>query len=86
METISQRELRNNSGEILRRAAAGETFRIRAGDTTVELRRATPDAIERLTAAGLLSPGNTDDFIDFPAPVHSAEPLADILDAIRGDR
>lgn len=87
--TISQRQLRNDSGDVLRRAAAGEVFRIRSGTTTVELRRAATDHLEALTAAGLLSPGNDDDFADFemPAPrTEGAPSLEEILDADRADR
>ncbi|MFT3872333.1 MAG: type II toxin-antitoxin system prevent-host-death family antitoxin [Nocardioides sp.] len=35
METISQREMRNNSGEYLRRTAAGETFAVTNNGTVV---------------------------------------------------
>lgn len=87
--TISQRQLRNDSGDVLRRAAAGEVFRIRSGTTTVELRRAATDHLETLTAAGLLTPGNADDFADFemPAPrAQGAPSLEEILNADRADR
>ena len=88
MEVISQRQLRNDSGEILRRAAAGEVFRIRAGDTTVELRRSAPTAVERLRAAGRLRGGGRDDFADFPEPqpLPDGQTLDELMDEIRGDR
>lgn len=86
METISQRQLRNDSGEILRRAAAGEIFRIRAGDATVDLRRSHHTVIEQLSSTGRLSSSNDDDFADFPEPVAGVEPLAVTLDVLRGDR
>ncbi|MFT4009627.1 MAG: type II toxin-antitoxin system prevent-host-death family antitoxin [Nocardioidaceae bacterium] len=35
METISQREMRNHSGEYLRRAAAGETFEVTSNGVVV---------------------------------------------------
>jgi len=78
--------LRNDSGEILRRAAAGETFRIRAGDTTVELQRSRSSVIEQLTATGQLSITGDDDFTDFSAPAAGLEPLGVTLDALRQDR
>jgi len=86
VETISQRQLRNDSGEILRRAAAGENFRIRAGDTTVDLQRSCPSVIEQLTATGRLSAPSGDNFADFPEPGVGFESLADTLDALREDR
>ena len=86
METISQRQLRNDSGEILRRAAAGEEFRVRAGEATVDVRRSRRGAVDRLAAAGLLSAGSGDDFGDFPPPVDAVEPLDETLDALRGSR
>ncbi len=86
VETISQRQLRNDSGEILRRAAAGESFRIRAGDTTVDLQRSFPSMIEQLASAGRLSTASDDDFADFPQPDDGLEALADTLDALRRDR
>lgn len=86
METISQRQLRNDSGEILRRAAAGETFRIRAGDTTVDLQRSRSSVIDQLTATGQLSIASDDDFTDFPVPSTGVEPLEVTLDALRQDR
>ncbi len=86
VETISQRQLRNDSGEILRRAAAGESFRIRAGDTTVDLQRSFPSMIEQLTSAGRLSTASDDDFADSPEPGDGLEALADTLNALRRDR
>ena len=68
VETISQRQLRNDSGAILRRAAAGESFRIRAGDTTVDLQRSFPSMIEQLASTGRISTASDDDFADFPEP------------------
>jgi len=72
--------------KILRRAAAGETFRVRAGDTTVELQRSRSSVIEQLTATGQLSITGDDDFTDFPAPSAGVEPLGVTLDALRQDR
>lgn len=86
MEPISQRQLRNESGAVLRRAAAGEVVRVRAGDTVVELRRASASVLGRLEAVGLLTPGQEDDFADFPSPAPGLEPLEETLDALRGER
>ena len=84
--TISQRQLRNDSGDVLRRAAAGEVFRIRSGETLVELRRAVPDRLEALTAAGLLTPGSDDDFADFEIPAGNGRSVDEILAESREDR
>jgi hypothetical protein len=68
VETIRRRQLRNDSGDILRRAAAGESTRIRAGDTTVDLQRSFPSMIDQLASAGRLFTDSDDDFADFPEP------------------
>ena len=86
METISQRQLRNDSGEILRRAAAGERFLIRSGEVFVELRRASPTVVEQLASSGRLSPASSDDFSDFPLPTAGREPVDMTLTDLRGDR
>lgn len=86
MEVISQRQLRNASGEILRRAAAGERFRIRSGSVEVDLHVAHRTAVEHLTAAGRLSPATPDDFADFAEPDAGREPLDETMDAIRAER
>ncbi len=86
METIRRRQLRNDSGDILRRAAAGESIRIRADDTTVDLQRSFPSMIDQLASAGRLSTASDDDFADFPEPGDGLEALSDTLDALRRDR
>lgn len=86
MHQISQRRLRNDSGEVLRRAAAGEVFRIASGDAMVEVRRAATDPLEALRAAGLLTPGNTDDFADYQVPVSDGVTLEEHFEADRADR
>ena len=84
--TISQRQLRNDSGDVLRRAAAGEVFRIRSGETRVELRRATPDRLDALTAAGLLTPSSDDDLADREIPAGNGRSVDEVLAESRGDR
>lgn len=72
METISQREMRNNSGEILRRAAAGESFLVT--NAGVPAARIVPPALSRLDqleAEGLLTRGTGLDLSKLPPPVHS---------------
>ena len=77
---ISQRQLRDDSGDVLRRAAAGEVFRVR---------RAVIDPLEALRTSGQLTGGNDDDFADFelPMPRGAGEPsVEDFLDEDRADR
>lgn len=86
---ISQRQLRNDSGDVLRRAAAGEVFRIASGDQLVEVRRAVLDPLEALRASGRLTGGNDDDFADFelPEPRAAGEPsIEDLLAEDRAER
>lgn len=86
MESIAHRELRNNSGEILRRVAAGESFAVTNNGTTAALLippGGTP--LEVLRSAGQARPPRR--VVDFGSlrrakGVSSAEVLADL----RGDR
>lgn len=81
METISQRELRNNSGEVLRRAAAGERFRV--GGAVVG--PASAGSLDDLVAAGgARGPVGTRDAIARIAPVRSERTSAEIVDDTRG--
>ena len=57
MRTISQRELRNNSGEVLRAVAAGESMVITNHGQPAALLTPVPGTVrERLIAAGRLVP------------------------------
>lgn len=57
METISQRQLRNQSGEVLRRVAAGESFVVaNDGVPTAVLTPVRPTPHEQLIASGQLTP------------------------------
>ena len=81
MKSISQRELRNNSGEIMRGLARGESYRITnrgvpvgvlsAGDRTV---------LDDLT----LRAGSQE--MTFPDGVRRGEATADVLTELRGAR
>ena len=53
MEIISQREMRNNSGEILRRVAAGESLLVSNGGQLAAMVVPVPESSrDRLVAAG----------------------------------
>jgi len=57
VETISQRQLRNQSGEVLRRVAAGESFLIsNDGAPTAVLTPVPATEQEQLVASGRLRP------------------------------
>ncbi|MDK3256663.1 type II toxin-antitoxin system Phd/YefM family antitoxin [Blastococcus capsensis] len=89
METVSQRELRNRSGELLRRASAGERIRITTNGVPVaELVPPNLTAVERLRTQGRLSPATVRgaDLDDLPPPMQVAEPLSRLLTEVRGDR
>lgn len=81
MKSISQRELRNQSGEIVRGLARGESYRITSRGVPVGM--LTPlgrSALEELT----LREGTQQ--MSFPEGVARGERVADVLDDLRGER
>ena len=89
MRTISHRELRNNSAEVLRAVGAGETIEVtNHGEVAAVLMPPALTPYERLVAAGKVRQPRRDPPADLrsirrvSAPVSSAEIIADI----RGDR
>jgi prevent-host-death family protein len=89
MRTISHRELRNNSAEVLRAVGAGETIEVtNHGEVTAVLIPPSLTPYERLVAAGKIREPRKDRPVDLrsirrvTAPVSSAEIIADV----RGDR
>lgn len=81
MRTISQRELRNSSGEIMRAVERGESFLItNRGKTVGKLIPAERTALDELTISRPHGP------LEFPARVRVAERSEDILRELRGDR
>ena len=89
MNVISQRQMRNDSGAILRRVEAGESFVIT--NRGVEVARLVPfysrHNVERdaLVQAGVLAARRIGD-VDLPEPIVSDIDLAAMLDADREDR
>lgn len=89
VDVISQREMRNSSGEVLRRVAAGESFLVSdGGRVTAMLVPAPTTPRDRLIASGQLRPAvepldvGAWEALDLPeAPASEA-----ILDELRGDR
>ncbi|UFS58890.1 type II toxin-antitoxin system Phd/YefM family antitoxin [Subtercola endophyticus] len=83
MKTIAHRELRNNSGEILRGVEVGETYMITNNGKIV----ATLAPVNLLPLAGVRSrpPSVAPSFADI-ARVPAREPVTSVLDDLRGDR
>ena len=89
VRTISHRELRNNSAEVLRAVGAGETIEVtNHGEVAAVLVPPFLTPYERLVAAGKVREPRKDRRVDLrsirrvTAPVSSAEIIADV----RGDR
>lgn len=85
MESVSQREMRNNSGELLRRVAQGESVLITNGGVPAAVMvPATSDVRTHLIAAGRLRAGTGLDLSALPAPVPSAWSSDELLAEDRG--
>lgn len=85
MESVSQREMRNNSGELLRRVAEGETVLITNGGVPAAVMvPAGRDVRSRLIAAGRLRAGSGLDLSALPEPVRSERTTEDLLAEDRG--
>ncbi|MGH3280658.1 MAG: type II toxin-antitoxin system Phd/YefM family antitoxin [Trebonia sp.] len=89
MRTISHRELRNNSAEVLRAVSAGESVEVtNHGEVAAVLVPPSLTPYERLVAAGKVRAPRRDRPADLrairrvSAPVSSAQIIADV----RGDR
>jgi prevent-host-death family protein len=88
VRTISHRELRNNSSEILRDVLAGEIIEVtNHGEVAAVLVPPSFTAYERLLAAGKVRPP-ADRSIDLRRlpRVRSSSTAADIIADVRGDR
>jgi prevent-host-death family protein len=85
VESVSQREMRNNSGELLRRVADGESVLITNGGVPAAVMiPAGSDVRTRLLAAGRLRAGSGLDLSALPAPVQSSQTIDDLLAEDRG--
>ena len=89
MRTISHRELRNNSSEILRAVSAGETIEVtNHGEVAAVLVPPGLTIYERLIIAGKIREPRPERAVDLrsiprvTAPVSSSEIIADV----RGER
>ena len=86
MESVSQREMRNNSGELLRRVAEGESVLVtNNGVPAAVLVPAGSDVRSRLVASGRLSVGTGLDLGALPPPAPSGLGTQALLDEDRGE-
>lgn len=88
VRTISHRELRNHSSEILRDVQAGEIIEVtNHGEVAAVLVPPSLTPYERLFAAGKVRPpaGGSVDLRRLPR-VRSSSTTADIIADVRGDR
>ena len=88
MESISQRQMRNDSAAILRRVEAGESFVVTNRGVQVArlvpFREGEPDERDALIADGILVPRRRGS-ADLPTPVVSQVDLAAALDEDRAE-
>ncbi len=86
MATIAHRELRNDSAEILRRAASGESFEVtNNGRVVAMVVPPAESALERYLQARLLAPPSARSLPRI-ARVTPARPSLETLDELKGDR
>jgi prevent-host-death family protein len=77
--------MRNNSGELLRRVAEGESVLVtNNGVPAAVLVPATSDTRTRLAASGRLRLGSGLDLSQLPAPVAASASIEDLLTEDRG--
>lgn len=81
MRTISQRELRNDSADVMRQVARGASFRVTNRGTPV----AVLSPVEDRPGDGLTLREGTGR-MEFPPGVRTSESTEDALAELRGDR
>lgn len=89
MRTISHRELRNNSSEILRAVSAGETIEVtNHGEVAAVLVPPALTVFERLVVAGKVREPQPDRHADLRNVPRVVVPVSSgqIIDDLRGDR
>ena len=87
MDTISHRDLRNNSGRILERVRNGETLAVtNHGEVTALLVPPHLPAIDQLTAAGRVREPSSPSTLGLRVRLKGKTPTAAVLDDLRGAR
>lgn len=89
MRTISHRELRNNSSEVLRQVRSGEIVEVtNHGEVAAVLVPPSTTVFERLVAAGKVRRPDPDRVVDLRRVrrVTSQVPTVELLAEVRGDR
>ena len=89
MEQISQREMRNRSGEVLRRVESGEAIIVSTNGHPAAMLVPVPESsYEKLVAAGRIVPATEDfDIADWqPVDLPGAEPTETLIADVRGGR
>lgn len=89
MRTISHREMRNDSAQVLRTVRAGETLEVtNHGEVAAVLVPPSTTPYERLAAAGKVMEPRTDRPVDLRRIRRVARPVpsSDILADVRGNR
>ncbi len=87
IDTISQRELRNSSGSVLRRVAAGETLLVTNNGVPAAMLVPVPATrLDRLIAEGRVIPASLPFDVDaLPPRVKSSLSTEQVIDELRGD-
>lgn len=87
METISHRELRNNSGLILERVRNGETVGVtNHGELTAVLVPPHAQLIDQLDASGRVKHATDTSPLGPSVRIRHSLPTSVVLDDLRGDR
>lgn len=88
MRTVTHREMRNSSGEILRAVAAGESVLVtNHGQPAALITRPPASELDRLRALGATRPARSDvTTLRALRPKASGSSTKEILDDLRGDR
>lgn len=87
METISHRELRNHSGQILERVRNGETVAVtNHGELTAILVPPHSQLIDQLDAAGRVKHASDPSPLGLGRRVRRSTPTSAVLDDLRNDR
>lgn len=87
MRSISHRELRNHSGEVLAAVRGGETISVtNHGEVTAVLVPPSSTPYERLVASGLVIDATSTEPFGFDEPIVVVQSTSALLDDLREER